>query len=135
MEQAWSDYNFEKKAGKGNKIPVESNHEEKVESKQITDRLDLKSDFNHGPKMLQCSGGNGNNSPSKNEPTMRQTKQCNSATDYPSDRCKNNDGGFGGDGNDPSRKTPKLFKGHYQAFALPLKNKSMLCTFLFEYFK
>ena len=120
VEQDWLNDNFEKTVGKTNKMAVE-NHEEKFESKQV--KLETKTNFNHGPKIWHCSGGNGSDTPAKNEPTLKETKLGNRATTFPCDRCENNDGGFGGDDNDPSRTTPKLMKGHYVESAFPLKNK------------
>ena len=121
VEQDWRMDNFKKKEGiKKNKIAVE-NCDGKNESKPVM--LEMKTDFNHGPKMWQCSGGNGNDLPSRNEPVGNETKQGNQTTAYPSAGNKNNDEDFGGDGNDPSKTAPKLIKGHYLESALPLKKK------------
>ncbi|CAB4012724.1 ---NA--- [Paramuricea clavata] len=122
-EEDWLDGGF-KKEGKGDKKAVENcSNEEKDEFKHQDNKLETKNDSNQGPDLLQCSGGNGNDAPSKNQPTVNQSEQSWQATAKPSHGYGNNGGGFGGDGNDPPKRNPELFKGHYLESDVPLKKK------------
>lgn len=79
---------------------------------------------------IQCPSGNGTNSPSKNQ-TVTGSKEnknqprCYQETAAPSDGLGNNDGGCGGDGDDPHKRSPKYFKAHYQETPPP-KSKGIL---------
>lgn len=87
-----------------------------------------KNNANQGPDLLQCSGGDGNDAPSMNQPTVNQCQQSRQTTANPSHGYGNNGGGFGGDGNDPPKRNPESLKGHYLESDVPLKKKG-----IFEY--
>ncbi|CAB4028950.1 Hypothetical predicted protein, partial [Paramuricea clavata] len=120
-EEDFLDGDF-KKEGKKYKKAVE-NCAEKDEFKHQDNKLKSKNNANQGPDLLQCSGGNGNDAPSMNQPTVNQSEQSSQTTANPSHGYGNNGGGFGGDGNDPPKRNPERLKGHYLESDVPLKKK------------
>jgi hypothetical protein len=89
-------------------------NEQKDESKQKENMSQGKKDSKVAPKILQCSGGHGNDSTSTNEPAVEESRQSNQTTANLNHITNgNDDGGFGGDGNDPPKRNPELLKGHY----------------------
>jgi hypothetical protein len=125
-EEDWLDGDFKKEGKRDNAVENCSN-EEKDEFKHKENKLKSKSDSNQGPDLLQCSGGNGNVAPARSHPTVNQSEQSTQTTANPS-HGYGNGGGFGGDGNDPPKRNPELFNGHYLESDVLLKKKG-----IFEY--
>ena len=104
------------------KIPVENSSNEKEHN------IESRNDVCQGPKLLQCVGEKGNTSPCTNvETTGTESNTSNQATAYPNDGCNN--GGIGGDDNDPPKRSPKSAKGHYDDF-VPQTNKGIFQLYI-----
>ena len=119
---------FEK--GKPEKVAVENVFSD-VKDKS-TKKEEYENGWNKGPKILEYSGGNGNDSQSTSETTVNQTKP---SAINPNNRCGVNNKGCGGgggcddgdgDGDDPNkRNNTGLDKGHYRDFPVPIKDKGI----------
>ena len=125
--------------GQGNNKAVENSCYEQsadiIQQKKHSSSVN-KDALNQGPKLLQCCGGNGSNSPTNNETTVTENNQSIQPTGNLCHGHGNNNGGCEGDGNDPPKKNSNgLQKAHYREFAAePVENKGIFLKKLAFYF-